>query len=62
MVDVDDMVSRWSPPSGWHVGLGTFRSKGEDVRQAVITGLGAGFRHIDTASIYKVSLLILLFE
>eukprot|EP00803_Ostreobium_quekettii_P007109 evm.model.scf_4861.1 EVM.evm.TU.scf_4861.1 scf_4861:3283-3711(+) len=36
------------------VGLGTFRSRGEDVRRAVGWALAMGIRHIDTASIYKV--------
>ena len=34
------------------VGLGTFRSKSEDVYQAVLDALEAGYRHIDTAMIY----------
>ena len=34
------------------VGLGTFRSKSEDVYQAVLDALDAGYRHIDTAMIY----------
>lgn len=34
------------------VGLGTFRSKSEDVYQAVIDAIEAGYRHIDTAMIY----------
>jgi diketogulonate reductase-like aldo/keto reductase len=34
------------------VGLGTFRSKEEDVYQAVLDAIEAGYRHIDTAMIY----------
>lgn len=34
------------------VGLGTFRSASEDVYQAVLDALEAGYRHIDTAMIY----------
>jgi len=34
------------------VGLGTFRSKSEDVYKAVLDALEAGYRHIDTAMIY----------
>lgn len=36
------------------VGLGTFKSKGHDVRVAVKAALALGIMHIDTASIYKV--------
>ncbi len=36
------------------IGLGTFRSQGADVKAAVHGAIGAGTRHIDTASIYKV--------
>lgn len=36
------------------VGLGTFRARGAEVEAAVRTALRLGFRHIDTASIYKV--------
>ena len=36
------------------VGLGTFRARGKDVKQAVQGALASGIRHIDTASIYKV--------
>lgn len=36
------------------VGLGTFKSKGDDVRIAVKAALALGIMHIDTASIYKV--------
>ncbi len=39
------------------VGLGTFRSQGEQVALAVKTALSVGIRHIDTASIYKVTTL-----
>lgn len=35
------------------LGLGTFRSTGQDVRSAVATALSCGYRHIDTASVYK---------
>ncbi|KAG2497704.1 hypothetical protein HYH03_004441 [Edaphochlamys debaryana] len=35
------------------VGLGTFRLMGEEAVVAVQAALGAGLRHIDTASIYK---------
>lgn len=34
------------------VGLGTFRSKSEDVYQAVLQAFKEGYRHIDTAMIY----------
>ena len=37
------------------VGLGTFKSKGRDVHEAVQAALQAGLRLIDTASIYKVN-------
>jgi diketogulonate reductase-like aldo/keto reductase len=36
------------------IGLGTFKARGRDVRQAVQSALACGIRHIDTASIYKV--------
>ena len=36
------------------IGLGTFRSQGDQVKTAVKAALGVGIRHIDTASIYKV--------
>lgn len=37
------------------IGLGTFRSQGEDVKRAVLAALKLhGVRHIDTATIYKV--------
>lgn len=35
------------------LGLGTFRSTGQDVMSAVATALSCGYRHIDTASVYK---------
>ena len=35
------------------VGLGTFRARGEEAADAVSVALSAGYRHIDTASIYK---------
>ncbi|PSC74818.1 glyoxal reductase-like [Micractinium conductrix] len=35
------------------VGLGTFRLRGADASGAVAAALEAGYRHIDTASIYK---------
>ncbi|KAL4537335.1 hypothetical protein Ndes2437B_g08476 [Nannochloris sp. 'desiccata'] len=38
------------PPA---VGLGTFKSKAQDVKVAVRCALQHGIRHIDTASIYK---------
>lgn len=37
------------------IGLGTFRSQGQDVKVAVHAALAAGLRHIDTAAIYKVN-------
>lgn len=37
------------------VGLGTFRSKSQDVKVAVRCALQHGIKHIDTASIYKAS-------
>lgn len=38
------------------VGLGTFRSKGPDVATAVTCALNNHIEHVDTASIYKVTL------
>ena len=35
------------------VGLGTFRAQGPDAAGAVAAALSLGYRHIDTASIYK---------
>lgn len=35
------------------VGLRTFRLKGEAVKQAVIDAINVGYRHIDTAAIYR---------
>lgn len=35
------------------VGLGTFRSAGDDAYRAVLTALKAGYRHIDTAAMYQ---------
>ncbi|KAI7842709.1 hypothetical protein COHA_003640 [Chlorella ohadii] len=35
------------------IGLGTFRSRGQEAADAVGWALAAGYRHIDTASIYK---------
>lgn len=37
------------------VGLGTFRARGQEASDAVAWALSAGYRHIDTASIYKAS-------
>lgn len=34
------------------IGLGTWKAKGNDVKQAVIDALHAGYRHIDTATNY----------
>lgn len=34
------------------IGLGTFRSKGEDAYNATLSALKAGYTHIDTASLY----------
>eukprot|EP00051_Salpingoeca_urceolata_P017221 m.232982 g.232982 ORF g.232982 m.232982 type:complete len:305 (-) comp18892_c0_seq1:369-1283(-) len=36
-----------------NVGLGTFRLKGQACRDAVLAALHAGYRHVDTASIYN---------
>lgn len=36
------------------VGLGTFKSRGQEVTAAVSAALEEGVRHIDTASVYKV--------
>jgi diketogulonate reductase-like aldo/keto reductase len=51
-----DGKAKWalSDPTAFSVGLGTFRARGDEVRVAVLAGLASGFRHIDTASIYKV--------
>ena len=35
------------------MGLGTFRAKGAEVRGAVSAALSCGYRHVDTASVYK---------
>jgi len=35
------------------LGLGTFRSQGRDVQESVEVALSAGYRHIDTASMYE---------
>ena len=35
------------------VGLGTFRAKDQEVYQAVLHALDAGYRHIDTAVAYQ---------
>ena len=35
------------------LGLGTWLAKGEDVKKAVLTALDAGYRHIDTATMYR---------
>lgn len=35
------------------VGLGTFKARGQEAADAVGWALAAGYRHIDTASIYK---------
>lgn len=34
------------------IGLGTWKSRGDDLKQAVIDALHAGYRHIDTAATY----------
>ena len=40
------------------IGLGTFRCTGDTVRKSVKVAIDSGIRHIDTASIYKVSLIV----
>ncbi|UZD65617.1 2,5-didehydrogluconate reductase DkgB [Marinobacter sp. AN1] len=35
------------------IGMGTFRLKGDDAREAVRSALSLGYRHIDTAQIYR---------
>lgn len=35
------------------LGLGTFRLKGDQVRESVVTALDIGYRHIDTAQAYN---------
>ncbi|CAI5490944.1 unnamed protein product [Closterium sp. Naga37s-1] len=45
-----------SPPSAFpflRIALGTFKAKGGEVKEAVKAALAAGYRHIDTASVYK---------
>lgn len=37
------------------VGLGTYKSKGKELEEAVIVALENGIRHIDTAIGYKVN-------
>ena len=34
------------------IGMGTFRLKGNDARDAVKSALSLGYRHIDTAQVY----------
>lgn len=34
------------------IGLGTWKAKGKEVKQAVKDALYAGYRHIDTAAVY----------
>ena len=34
------------------IGMGTFRLKGNDARDAVKSALSLGYRHIDTAQMY----------
>ncbi len=36
------------------VGLGTFKSHGQDLRNTIKKALAVGVRHIDTAAVYKV--------
>ncbi len=36
-----------------NIGLGTFRLKGDDAREAVKSALSLGYRHIDTAQMYE---------
>ncbi|MFL1406839.1 2,5-didehydrogluconate reductase DkgB [Marinobacter sp. M1N3S26] len=35
------------------IGMGTFRLKGDDAREAVRSALSLGYRHVDTAQIYQ---------
>ena len=35
-----------------NIGMGTFRLKGNDARDAVKSALSLGYRHIDTAQMY----------
>lgn len=35
------------------VGLGTWQLRGEECTAAVVAALAAGYRHIDTAAVYK---------
>ena len=39
------------------LGLGVYKS-GEDTKQAVLDALAAGYRHIDTATLYKNEALV----
>jgi len=52
LLDIQGQSSMKLPPA---VGLGTFKSKAQDVKVAVRSALQHGIRHIDTASIYKVN-------
>ncbi len=36
-----------------NIGMGTFRLKGDDAREAVKSALSLGYRHIDTAQMYE---------
>jgi diketogulonate reductase-like aldo/keto reductase len=40
------------------IGLGTFRATGESVQAAVKAAVQCGITHVDTAAVYKVSLLM----
>ncbi|KAF6255387.1 Aldo/keto reductase [Scenedesmus sp. NREL 46B-D3] len=52
-MDKYDMISLANGVDLPLIGLGTFKARGESLKQAIRTALQHGIRHIDTASIYK---------
>lgn len=56
MVEVKDSTTKFKLNTGAEIpalALGTWRSKEEDVYAAVLIALKSGYRHIDTAAIYR---------